>query len=441
MNFFEETNLDKEYNYKILLYPNITYSQDLEKDSYIVVASNIIKYFRTVRPDIYWYALVPDYVKSFEYDNVNQIIYNLPSYPNSMRCHFDVFKFLKIINYEENDFDIIYNHLPEHNSQITNVIYNNTNLTPEIIGYCHWYEVSENTNYDKTMFLNNINGTLEMSECGVNSNWLKHLILNKCKAYYSDNIISKLNNIIQPHYLGVDSVDIDNKNIIDKSIIFNHRDDAYTGWSKFIVDMDKLYEKRKDFTVYTTLADIDKPYIKKMNLNSRNEYLNFLKRMQVGVGCFDKYSAWSISTTDGLSRGVPYILPDKLCYNEMFENNYPLLFDNSEDFLTKIEQCLDKKNIYDISKIYIENHIKDFLWSNRISKWFNKWDILNIKSGNITDGYNKIKKFIKSKNIVTKKQILQYMNWGVRIKFQQYRNLLRNDPDIKLTIKGYEYKK
>ena len=38
-----ETQDDKEYKYKILVYPNITFQKDLEKDSYVVELRNIIK--------------------------------------------------------------------------------------------------------------------------------------------------------------------------------------------------------------------------------------------------------------------------------------------------------------------------------------------------------------------------------------------------------------
>ena len=41
--FTESKDYDKEYNYKILVYPNITYMKDLEKDSYVVVLRNVIK--------------------------------------------------------------------------------------------------------------------------------------------------------------------------------------------------------------------------------------------------------------------------------------------------------------------------------------------------------------------------------------------------------------
>ena len=101
-----------------------------------------------------------------------------------------------------------------------------------------------------------------------------------------------------------------------------------------------LWKKRKDFEVITTFADAD---ISKYKWNggnfgspNREDYLRQIKeRTYVGVGYFKNYSAWSLSTIDGLSRGVPYVLPDKLCYSEMVGDDYPLMYKhkNADDFL------------------------------------------------------------------------------------------------------------
>ena len=47
-NFSYEVD-DKEYKYKVLVYPNITFQKDLEKDSYVVVLGNIIKEMNKIR--------------------------------------------------------------------------------------------------------------------------------------------------------------------------------------------------------------------------------------------------------------------------------------------------------------------------------------------------------------------------------------------------------
>ena len=67
MNIFDFTtdkDSDKEYPYKILVYPNITYMRDLEKDSYVVVLRNVIKELNKVRDDIHWTIMSPGDIKS-----------------------------------------------------------------------------------------------------------------------------------------------------------------------------------------------------------------------------------------------------------------------------------------------------------------------------------------------------------------------------------------
>ena len=49
--------------------------------------------------------------------------------------------------------------------------------------------------------------------------------------------------------------------------------------------------------------------------------------------------------------------------------------------------------------------------------------------------------FIKNKGFVTKKQITDYLGWGVRIKFSGYRNALRKYDEIKFTKNGYEWRR
>ena len=444
MNIFDFTNdqdSEKEYNYKILVYPNITYMRDLEKDSYVVVLHNVIKELNKIRDDIHWTILSPTDIKSLTFENTTQIPINMPSYPNAMRCHFNYEEIKKNLRWKYTDYDVLYSHLPEHTLNMINLLENDTNINPKVVGYCHWYEVPENTNYSKTMLMNNVAGMLEMEECGVNSEWLKDLVLDKVARTYHPRIVHSLEEIIQPHYLGIDKVDMKSKPT-GNNIIFNHRDNEYTGFRWFINQMDLLWEKRQDFTVYTTLADIDRPYARRVKISSRDEYLKFLKSMKVGVGCFQKYSAWSISTTDSLSMGVPYVLPNKLCYPEMVGKDYPLLYNNSKEFLQNIEDVLNSDFVRGVAVTYLKKSINDFKWEKRVPSWFNKWNFLNPNEfkmiGNKSESYNKILDFIHKKKSATKNDILTYLNWGVRISFSPYRNRLRNEPTIRFTKDRYE---
>jgi hypothetical protein len=440
-DFSKQKDIDKEYSYKILVYPNITYMRDLEKDSYVVVLRNVIKELNKIRDDIHWTILSPTEIQSLVFENTTQIPINLPSYPNAMRTHFNFTELKDVLKWKTTDYDVLYSHLPEHTDQLVNLFHNNTNITPKVVGYCHWYEVPENTAYNKTMLMANFAGMLQMEECGVNSEWLKELVLDKVSQSYHPRMVRRLDDIIQPHYLGIDKVDMKSEPK-GKSIIFNHRDNEYTGFKWFIKQMDKLYVKRQDFTVYTTLADIDRPYANRVRIHNRDEYLKFLKTMRVGVGCFDKYSAWSISTTDSLSMGVPYVLPNKLCYPEMVGGDYPLLYKDGNDFLEKIEQVLNSDFVRDVAVVYLKKEIEDFKWENRVPKWFNNWNFLRPDSfamiGDTSESYKRIVDYIHKENSVTKKDILEHMGWGVRISFSAYRNKLREEPTIRFTKDRYE---
>ena len=56
MNLF---NLDKKLNktVRVLVYPNITFQKDLEKDSYIQVIKNQIKLLNEIRDDLWFYLI------------------------------------------------------------------------------------------------------------------------------------------------------------------------------------------------------------------------------------------------------------------------------------------------------------------------------------------------------------------------------------------------
>tara|TARA_B100000287_G_C20589374_1_gene763591 strand:- start:901 stop:1392 length:492 start_codon:yes stop_codon:yes gene_type:complete len=160
--------------------------------------------------------------------------------------------------------------------------------------------------------------------------------------------------------------------------------------------------------------------------------------MKFGVGTFQTYSAWSISTTDGFSVGVPYLLPNKLCYPEMTsvaKDPYPYLYNDRADFKKRFNEMLDNPITYDTTDL-----AKNMIWEERISKWFNNWkDVFNLKAVRETESVVKMKDFIKQKGFVTKEQLLKYLGWGVRIKYSGYRNALRNDDNIKFTKHGYEW--
>ena len=139
-----------EYDFKVLIYGNYTYRKNLEADSLVEVLRHVIPYM-SKQQKIHFTIPIPEYVESLNFPNVEQIIYKQPTYINTMRQHFNVFEFMKIVNWRHNDWDIVYTHLPEHSLQIANCFHNGTNIEPKIIGYSHWFEVPENAPYGEGM--------------------------------------------------------------------------------------------------------------------------------------------------------------------------------------------------------------------------------------------------------------------------------------------------
>ena len=445
-DYFVDKNKSTQYDYKILLYGNYTYRKNLEADSLVEVLRHTIP-FISKRWKVHFTLLIPEFVQSLDFPNVDQRIYELPSYINTMRQHFNTKQFMKHVDWRHNDFDIVYTHLPEHTLQIANCLSNNSNLSPKYIGYSHWFEVPQNAPYGdrggihkddpaRALYLS-VAGLLMQDECGVNSDWLKQLTIKEASKHWNQGVLDRLQKIIQPHYLGVDRVNV-RKDYKDKTVVFNHRGAGYTGWEWFVKVCDEIWEQRQDFKVYTTLTQVDRPWNERVNCESRDEYMDFLSTMKFGVGTFQTYSAWSISTTDGFSVGVPYLLPNKLCYPEMTsvaKNPYPYLYDDRNDFIKKFNEMLDNPITYDTSDL-----ADNMIWEERISNWFGGWkNVFDLESVSETESVLKIKDFIKDKGFVTKKNILDYLGWGVRIKFSPYRNALRKYKEIKFTKYGYEW--
>ena len=75
-NIFEfvDNYEDKEYDYRVLVYPNITYLKDLEKDSYVIVLSNILKELYDLRKDLFFTIISPAHIDSLDLPNTEQLI-------------------------------------------------------------------------------------------------------------------------------------------------------------------------------------------------------------------------------------------------------------------------------------------------------------------------------------------------------------------------------
>ena len=141
MNLFDLDQIKREVKtVRVLVYPNITFQEDLEKDSYIQVIKNQIKLLNEIRDDLWFYLILPCHVPALDFDNVTQYYVDFETYPQTMRSHFRVDVIRKMLH-NGLDFDLVMSHLPEHTHALVNTLYNVTHHMPPVFGYCHWFDL------------------------------------------------------------------------------------------------------------------------------------------------------------------------------------------------------------------------------------------------------------------------------------------------------------
>ena len=433
MNLFElgqEQKLQKTV--RVLWYPNITFQKDIEKDSYIQVVKNQIKLLNEIRDDLWHYMILPCPVPSLQFDNVPQWYMDFETYPQTMRSNFRVDVVRKMLN-NSLDFDIVMSHLPEHTHQLTNTLYNVTHHMPPVMGYSHWFDLKDVVAWPKDSFLQNMTGLLEYDRCYINTQAQKDLVIEQATETFNTKTIIKLDDILTVQHLGVkeeDIVDGINENP-EKIIVFNHRPDTYKHFKEFIALTDKLWEIRQDFKVWIPL--LDKPnreYVVTTKFDKQGYYKE-LRKCYMGFSPKQKYGGWSVSTTDGMMNGVPYIMYDAGYYHEW--HNKASFFNDDNDALMMMNTYLDDLPFRNEEAEYALEHIRDNLIYKDKMVDMNEYmnDLLSKqKVMGDSEKFKEIVEFIKTNKEVRKIDLMDWLCWGRGIKWTPYRRALMNHPNI-----------
>jgi len=430
MNLFDLEE-KKVKTVRVLVYPNITFQKDLEKDSYIQVIKNQIKLLNEIRDDLWFYMILPCPMPSLQFDNVTQWYIDFETYPQTMRSNFRVDIIRKMLH-NGLDFDLIMSHLPEHTHQLTNTLYNVTHHMPPVFGYCHWFDLKEVVAWPKDSFLQNITGLLEYDRCYLNTQHQKNMVLNQAKETFNDATIERLDSILTVQHLGVNVEDIVSEinEAPEKIIVFNHRPDTYKHFKEFIAVCDELWELRQDFKVWIPLLDKPNRDYVITDKGDKQWYYKELQKCYMGFSPKQKYGGWSVAMTDGMMNGVPYIMYDDTYYHELnakgdfFKNDHEALMlmntylDDPKYRNEQAEQALDciRENLIYKDKIVEMNEYMNDLLSRQ-------------KVMGDSDKLKEIIEFIK-KGPVKKKEMMDFVGWGRGIKWTPYRRALMNHPNI-----------
>jgi hypothetical protein len=431
MNLFDLEE-KKVKTVRVLVYPNITFQKDLEKDSYIQVIKNQIKLLNEIRDDLWFYLILPKPVPSLQFDNVIQLYTEFETYPPTMRSNWAVDTMKKMFD-GRMDFDLIMSHLPEHTHQLINTMYNLSHHMPPVFGYCHWFDLKEVVAWPKDSFLQNITGLLEYDRCYLNTQHQKDLVLNQAKETFNDATIEKLDSILTVQHLGVNREDIVSEinETPEKIIVFNHRPDTYKHFKEFMAVCDELWKLRQDFKVWIPLLDKPNREYVITDKGGKQWYYNKLKTCYVGFSPKQKYGGWSVATTDGMMNGVPYIMYNDTYYKELHPQGE--FFDNDHDALMTLNtylddpqyrneeasralDCIRSSLIYKDKMIEMNNYMNDLLSRQKVM--------------GESDKLKEIIGWIKQYGCMSKPDLLSKLNWGRGIKWTPYRRALMKHPNI-----------
>ena len=451
--FFEDTKDLSSVNkntYQILCVPNITSQNNLDKDSYVLVMHNVIKELNKIRDDLFFHLPITKFCKQLDFGNTKQYIFKMPSFPNSMRAHYDFYQWNEVLNAKIIEMDIIWSHLPEQTTNIKNHCHNTYSQDIPVIGYSHWIENSEFApNWKTTFYHNNITGMLQMDKCGLNTQTQIDALLEEATEYYSQKTIDKLRNIMTPLYLGIETNKINEfPNFkTDKIIVFNHRTKEYRGWKRFIKIIQELRKQRQDFKVFCSMIDPSGIQILKKTFDDisffdfdgpddRDEYIRKLENCRFG---FHGGSRWAMSSQDGLCKGVPYVFEIGNETGELFGHKMETGFKTTDEAVELFNRMLDDNDWRNKQSQLAINHCGDVhSWGNRIIP-FNKMidDAIDKQTSDMIqsgDKKNDIVDFIKTKRMVDTKTMSDYLGWGKQIGFRRYRNYLRSIDGIYTTV-------
>ena len=441
-NFYKDIDENSEYKYRCLVYPNITLQKDFSKDSYYIIMSNILKYLTELRQDIHFTVLTPKIMPGFQYENTEQVLYKQPTYPNEMRQHFDTYQLKKITDYKNKDWDFVYCYLPEHALQLENHFNNMTNCRPIIFGYDAYIEIPKTTGYESSLLRQHYAGLMSMNSIGVNSQAVKDTIIENASSCLPEKDIEILKDKIEPLPRGWDNVEGPRKKAQTepKIIVWNHRANSYKSYPWFLQQMDKLWEQRKDFIVWVPLADsVDREYIYNKKFD-RQGYFTELSKCWVGVCGQSHHTGWANSASDGMAVGVPYIFYDADYYSQYAEDA-GIYFKKDDEFIKEMNKILDDEEHRKLYSKKSEDLGKLNSWEEIVKQYNSHFVKAKEKLKMVkeeTEGYKKVFDYIHKRGSVTKKELLEYVNWGRGIPFNIYRNRLRQEPTIKLTKYGYE---
>ena len=156
----------------------------------------------------------------------------------------------------------------------------------------------------------------------------------------------------------------------DRLIVFNHRPDTYKDFNNFMRILSDLRKVRQDFEVWIPLLERStESWITTEKFN-KQRYYKKLQRCRVGFSPKQVYGGWSVSTTDGIMNGCPYIMYDADYYREL--NPTADFFSTNDTAIHLLNKYLDDEDYRNKKSLISQTYLKEnLIYENEILKMSN----------------------------------------------------------------------
>ncbi len=434
---------------RVFIYPNITSVKEPVKDRYLQFLKKLIFSMKLIRNDIFWYCVIPRFegrmalktkqIKELlNLPNIRFLEVSIPAPPNN-RYHFDILEMARKIQWKDYSIDVVLTNLPELTTHLKTFFYDNTNITPKIMGFSHWGDNNLKVGHgasDKEKLV----GIMEMDAHFFNTDREKRNALDTARKIFNritvNDLSEKMHALRVPIRYGEQVRSIDNNYL--RMIVFNHRPNMEKTFPEFIKAMNRLWGRRQDFRVWI-------PYYPKKQrsyewlftevpITELDKYYYGLKRSYFGISPRQKYGHWSASTADGLLNGVPYIMFDAGYYRDLNPN---------ADFYRNQTGLLELANLYLDDEDYRNNKVHDSLkpvFNNLILK--ENTQTFSDKINELYSSHRSMKneitrdmiRLIKMERRITQRELMKKLarrwDWDKNIKFNGYRKSILADRSI-----------
>jgi hypothetical protein len=163
--------------------------------------------------------------------------------------------------------------------------------------------------------------------------------------------------------------------------------------------------------------------------SNKNDYYAHLRRCRVGVSLPQSYGGWSISTTDGLMNGCPYVMWDTPYYRELWAGGDTVSSDAS--LATMLNRYLDDVPYRNTKARAARRHAERTLASLRSAEklsGFIDFEVTRLGT-TVTPRTRELVALVKKHGTLTKAELMTEGRWG-GFPWSRHRRGLLDHPNI-----------